>query len=261
MSAQRPVVSDLRLEKLLLGELDADDEKGLRAAMDADEALRQRYQELEASNAAILASYPPQTMALRIMQKAGQAAGVDSARRMSILWPALVSVPIAAAIALLLVVGPNGAPGSSTEVGLEPTRVKGDTGPALFVFRQAGGAEELLVEGQSATKGDVLQLRYAGRGMKYGLIFSLDGLGKVTRHMPVRGPYSQALEKSGVSTLPMAFALDDAPIMERFYFVAAMERFSVDKVLESAEDLAAGVRKTLDLPVGAVAVTFTVTKR
>jgi hypothetical protein len=167
---------------------------------------------------------------------------------------------MAAAVALLLVFSPV-APRPEVVPGLEPTRIKGDTAPALFVYRQAGSAEELLVDGQSAGAGDVLQLRYAGRGMKYGLIFSLDGRGAVTRHLPLEGSHAQALESKGTGTLPMSYVLDDAPLMERFYFVAARNRFSVDEVLASAEELAAGRARELVLPPDSVTVTFTLKKR
>lgn len=261
MNGRSSLVPDLQLEKLALGELEAAEAERLRAVMESDAVLKSRLARLKESDREILAKYEPSNMAWRIAQRAHSARESASLRRpFALPWPVLVSVPMAAAVALLLVFSPV-APRPETVPGLEPTRIKGESAPALFVYRQAGSSEELLVDGQSAGAGDVLQLRYAGRGRKYGLIFSVDGRGEVTRHLPREGSQAQALESKGAGTLPMSYVLDDAPVMERFYFVAAQSRFSVDEVLASAEELAAGRGRELVLPPDSATVTFTVMKR
>lgn len=258
MTAQHRQVPDLVLERFFLGELDGQAAQQVRELLATDTALQQRLKAIEMSNAQVMARYEPEDMARRIASRA-TSMSFASPRRVAWRWPVLAAVPVAAAVVLVLVFAPLSPPSTPANVP-EPIRIKGDTGPALFVYRQRGTKEELLVDGQVATSGDVLQLRYSGRGKGFGLIFSLDGRGKVTRHLPAQGGDAVALPKSGVGTLPVAYALDDAPQFERFYFVAADRRFEIDQILLSAEDLAAGVRTALLLPSGVVAVSFTVVK-
>ncbi|HEX8539626.1 MAG TPA: ActD-like protein, partial [Cystobacter sp.] len=71
-----------------------------------------------------------------------------------------------------------------------------------------------------------------------GVIFSVDGRGTVTLHAPERGLDAMPLAPSGTHALPQAYALDDAPAFERFFFVTSDDPFSLEEVLAPARVLA-----------------------
>ena len=73
------------------------------------------------------------------------------------------------------------------------------------------------------------------------MIFSIDGGGVVTIHLPTDGRESGSaaeLETGGEVRLPFSYELDAAPRFERFFFVAADEPFSLAPVLSRARELA-----------------------
>ena len=73
--------------------------------------------------------------------------------------------------------------------------------------------------GTLARSGDLVQIAYRSDGLAYGAIFSVDGRGAVTRHLPAAGEQAVPLAKR--DTLDFAYELDDAPRWERFYLVAS----------------------------------------
>jgi len=101
------------------------------------------------------------------------------------------------------------------------TRVKGS--PRLVAFRQVGDQVERLAQDTVVHAGDVIQLRYNVGGQGYGMIASVDGAGAVTLHFPLgEDPPPEATAVSPeTATLPDAYALDDAPRFERFFFITA----------------------------------------
>jgi hypothetical protein len=227
--------SDWRLERYLLGEAPADELQETRETLARDEGLRARLEELERSNAELLARHPPRAMA----------AAIDArARREPETGPRpgfVIATALAASVAVFAAVGPLGRdPGRSDDV----TRIKG-LAPHLLLYRQNGAAgAEPLAPGTTARANDVVQIAYQAAGHRYGVIISIDGRGTVTRHLPAAGP-DAAILAPGPAALPQAFRLDDAPRFERFYLVTAAQPFPVTTV-EGAIRKRAGDR--LDLP-------------
>jgi hypothetical protein len=84
-------------------------------------------------------------------------------------------------------------------------------------------------------EGDLIQLRYNAGGKKFGVIASVDGAGEVTLHYP--GAEDAPPEDTALSMKPTplahAYALDNAPRFERFFFITA------DKPIELAPCIAA----------------------
>ncbi len=164
-----------------------------------------------------------------------------------------------AVVVVVLVVGrsggPRGAPqgedpaaSETSAAESETTRVKGDL--RLMVYRKAGERAERLADGAAVRAGDLLQLRYNGGGRRHGLIASIDGAGAVTLHFPDSPEAPTALGER-TTDLPHAYALDDAPRFERFFFIAADQPIDVARTLSALRALAArpdSERAALELP-------------
>ena len=135
----------------------------------------------------------------------------------------------------------------------EDGRVKGP--PRLLAFRQVGQQIEQLKQNAVVRAGDVIQLRYKPAGQNYGVIASVDGAGVVTLHYPLREDAPpQATAMAPVTTaLPNAYALDDAPGFERFFFVTASEPLDVRATLSAVRSLSRRddrATASLELPDG-----------
>jgi hypothetical protein len=235
-------VLDIDIERYVLGELPEDRAKALEQILDLDAETRARVEAIKADNRAILEAYPPHLMAVQIGARAEEATAKRAAARRRVMIPAISAVIATTAAVLVVVILPYGPPSESMNSGhdvLEVTRIKGPTEPTLYVFRQGEKGEVALNEETAVSAGDVIQLKYAAKGQKYGIIFSVDGRGAVTLHYPASKGESAKIEPRGVHALQYSYELDDAPRFERFFFVTAEKPFDVSDVLEKGEALGA----------------------
>lgn len=258
MTAERERVPDLVLEQYALGELPPLERAKLDEALEADPELRSRLEEIELSNREILEEYPPAQIAAAIKGKMLSQAGAErqSSFRGRIgprAFRPAAALPIAAA--LLVVAGLALARTGLFPSNDELTRAKGGA-PRISVYRQGASGPESLGNGAKAAAGDLLQLRYSAGNDRYGAIFSVDGRGTITYHLPAdsvpSGP-APAIEARG-SILPSSYELDDAPAFERFFLVSSREGFDLSVVAKAAGELAGEGRlaesEALDLPRG-----------
>jgi hypothetical protein len=228
-----PTISDLMLEQYNLGELPAAQRRIVQEELDRDEILRGRLAAIRRSDEEIRAAYPAERVVplVRERARAERPAGGRRPRKLPTLaW----AIPAAAAVLILL----------SLPLVLrtpDDTRLKG-VAPHLLVFRKTTAGAEELRPGSVARRGDVLQLSYAAGDAKYGVIFSVDGRGTITWHVPVgyAGGARSAppLDPKGPVVLPSAYELDDAPGFERFFLVYASAPFDVSEVERVARALA-----------------------
>ncbi|ATB33915.1 ActD-like protein [Melittangium boletus] len=249
---------DWLLERIALGELPPDELAEARARLAREPDGDARLAALEAENQALLARRPPAAVAREVEVRARRA---SPERR---LLPALALVPVLAGLALLMVppdpapVGMSGGDSALTEV----TRAKG-LRPRLLVHRDGASGPEELAEKTLAQAGDVVQLSYVAGDAAYGAILSVDGRGVVTLHAPESGASALPLSSSGAHALPHAYALDDAPAFERFFFITSDQPFALEPVLAAARDLAASDDAhlvPLALPPGLGQTSFTLEK-
>ena len=231
-------ISDLHLEQYVLGELSAEEGRAVRDALEADEILRARLEEIKRSDGEILASFPSVRMAPLIEERMRSESA--SPRR----FPPVLTffVPLAAAaLVIVSVIGVRGAIMQSTGSGQDVTRPK--IQPHVLVYRKTADGIEKLENGLRVRRGDVLQLAYFSGEAKYGVIFSIDGRGVVTFHLPPdyagQSQFSQELDQQGETALASAYELDDAPAFERFFLVWSFSRFDVREVRKAAVALAA----------------------
>lgn len=219
--------------------------------------LAERVAALQAENAAELAAYPAAPAVAQIEARV-RVAKQRRRQQRRLAWLAATSTAVAAA-AVMLVVTRHGTTTQQVAVGEEPdegpedTRVKGP--PRLVAFRQSGDHAEQLTQDALVHAGDLIQLRYKPVTARYGVIASLDGAGVVTLHFPSRedAPAAATALVPTPTSLPTAYALDDAPSFERFFFITADHPLDVAQTLASVRALAGhpdAASASLELPSG-----------
>ncbi|MDJ0766261.1 MAG: ActD-like protein [Myxococcota bacterium] len=242
-------VPDIILERLALGELSPEREEEVRKCLEQNPDQQERFDALITSNEEILSRYPAAVMGAEIRARAAKesvAAREWTLPRFAI--PVLASAAVAVAALWILV--PVSVERSIPHPAgvLDTVRSKGDTDPALFVYRKGQRKEQQLSNGARVRTGDVLQLKYAARGASNGVIFSVDGWGAVTLHFPTAPDKPTALNETGTHALAFSYELDDAPAFERFFFVTSTDSINVERVLASGRRLGASASGVLELP-------------
>jgi len=220
---------DFVLERYRLNELPAGETARLERQASRDARLRERLSALDRSDAAIRreAAVLAAGVAARLANRGGDR---RASRPLRVgLWAAG-----SMAAALLLAVALRPAP----RAGAPPTADAGDRikGPAatMVVYRQTPGGSERLDPGAHAREGDVVRVGYRVAGPAFGVIFSVDGRGVVTRHFPRDRAEAAPLGDGQIVLLDRAYELDDAPVFERFYFIAGRAPFEVGPVIDAA---------------------------
>lgn len=223
---------ELTLERYRLGELSEAEARSVSEALEANLALHERLAAIERSDQEILDAEPPQQFAASVQGRLRDAVTRESLTRtgswkMALAWG--LSLTVIATGALLWRNGPRGRSQVSDAIpGGE--RLKG-LGPSLLLFRKADDRPiERLVPGALAHARDLVQVAYQAGGSRYGVILSIDSRGVVTRHFPASGDQAGRLQPNGPSALRSAYRLDDAPKVERFYFIASDDPFALPPV-------------------------------
>jgi len=188
---------------------------------------------LQAADAAELAAHPPAPAIAQITARVAVECRARTQRRRRQLG--LVVLATSTAAALVLVRTAREPTARDVHLDQEVTRVKG--GARLLAFRQVGEQVERLEQDAIAHAGDMIQLRYHAGGQRHGMIASIDGAGVVTLHFPADETTSTAIA-SDTTALPHAYALDDAPRFERFFFITASQPIDVDRTLAALRTLA-----------------------
>jgi len=225
-------IPDILLERFLLRECSPDEERLVNDALAKDPSLKGRISELARSDSEILAAYPADAEAGLI----GERAGTEKRRRS---FRAVAVPALGLAAAFLLVLLPLGRVHDAASV-----RTKGDA--RLLIYARKGNGEVLLSRGAAAREGDVLQVAYQVPKKKFGVIFSVDGVGALTLHYPSSANGATGLASGRRTALPEAYQLDNAPDYEAFFLVVSDSPLLASKILKTAGRLAG-------LPAAAVA--------
>lgn len=227
-------VSNYRLEKLVLGELSAEE----TAALLRDPEVVRRAETLRADNERILARHPLRLPAAGFDQARSPAPsglGAALSRLRDALSYRLGPVPVAAFAAFAVVFGSvffvrGGLSGD------DGTRLKGQPA-SLYLYRKTASEAVELRDGASARQGDTIQAAYAASERLYGFIFSLDGSGRLTSHYPEAGRAAAELDRGELRVLDSAYILDDAPRYELFLLVASRRPFDLEMVERAALEI------------------------
>lgn len=209
--------------------------------------LAERVAALRDDNAAELARHPAEPAVAQIEARVAELRDRERrAARRRRRWLSGLALAMSAATVLLVVRGTRPPPGevvteadeTTNDAANDGTRVKGAA--RLIAFRQVGEQVEQLEPDAMVRAGDLIQLRYNAGGRGYGVIASVDGAGVVTLHYPLRedAPPEATAMAPQPTALPHAYALDDAPRFERFFFITANAPLDVGQTLAALRALA-----------------------
>jgi hypothetical protein len=253
-------ITDLTLERYILGELHQDQMDSIRRALELDTGLRERLEKLIESNNTILKRYPASEIANTISLKLHTKRVRAQEKEEKVPWyympfqsPLITSLGL---VAIVMSISLLPHQNRAFETSHSETRIKG-LKSHLIVFRKIKDAPgvEMLHNLSEANQGDILQLGYVVIDKNYGCILSLDGRGTVTQHFPQTPDSSTLLVKGKDVLLPRAYELDNAPQFERFFFVTSDNPIDIPAVHNSIVTLTQKHRKSLqtdslDLPQG-----------
>jgi anti-sigma-K factor RskA len=243
MSVETKRITDLVLERYVLGELDADHAAELSAQLKSDPELARRVAAIVSSNDEILAQYPPERMALDIRARAGAAPKRANSNR----WLMVAAPLVAAAAVAMFVLIPQGQRDGGGPLGpeiVDTTRTKGVLAPELVILRQDEDGTARLGPGSDVAPGDKLQFGYIAGGAKHGVIGIVDGTG-ASAVLSADG----RLEWSGEVVLPDAIELEETGGFLRVVFIAddvevdeAAIRRALEEVAQSDDPAGAELR-------------------
>ena len=260
------------LEEIKNSEVNAENFYSIYGKENIEAALK----DLKKSDEEILNTYSVESMRAAVAGKlaAGKlkANNNESRQEANILkFPAARFITYAAAAVLLAaIVIPAGLKNSKIAAANAPTeRVKGNahtpasTDPQIKRYRQQGREIQALKDGDFARSGDIIQITYNSGSDEYGVIFSVDGNGNITRHFPENSWQAAHLEKSQDETpLDFSYELDNAPDFECFVMVTSKKEFSLEDIeskIKNKTDIDY-ITKLSYLPKKTEGVTFTLEK-
>ncbi len=245
------------LEEIKNSEVDAKNFYSIYGKENIEVAIK----DLEKSDEEILNTYSVQAMKAAV-------AGKIARKRISAMR---IVTYAAAAVLLAAVVIPVGLRNTRLNGGNTATeRVKGNaaassafTDPQIKLYRQKGREIQALNDGDFARSGDVIQITYNGGQDQYGVIFSVDGNGNITRHFPENSWQAAQLEKRN-DEIPLDFSyeLDNAPDFECFIMVTSKKAFSLEDIeskIKNKTDIDY-LTKLSYLPKKTEGITFTLEK-
>jgi len=240
------------LERYLLGELPRKRMEEIGRILGQDAELSGQLAALQKSGQDILQAYPPETVIPGIQRKfQGLQVREETRPRSKAVRRLLYASPVLVSALVFLFIVVFKAPVS------EDTRIKGPesvdlTKSQLLIYRKANDEVHLMRNGDSAHRGDLLQVAYVSAGDPCGVIFSIDGSGAVTLHYPDDDLSPAVLQPNKQVPLKTSYELDDAPEFERFFFITAPSEIDVAAILRQAERLAEKPERArlaaLDLP-------------
>jgi len=231
--------SRLQVSRLLAGELEAEEERRVRAHLEGCDRCRQAARELEAEKAVFQSEVPFETFANRVASKQRQL----SRRR----WAGPVSLALAAGLSALVLAGPLQSvvfPSGPT------TRSKGSSALSLYV----GGASaqaRLARDDEPLAQGERVRVGYQAGDRRYLLVLSVDEAGEVTALYPERGQSLPADASPGTHLMDDSLELTGTG-HERVVAVFTDEPLSVEEAVAAAtRELAraGGVAKMGPLPL------------
>ena len=259
------------LEEIKNSEVDAENFYSIYGKENIEAALN----DLKKSDEEILNTYSVESMKAAVAGKLAanklKANNTESREEANILrFPAVRFITYAAAAVLLAaIVIPAGLKNSKLAAANAPTeRIKGNAAPAskdpqIKLYRQKGREIQALNNGDFAHSGDIIQITYNAGSEEYGVIFSVDGNGNITRHFPENSWQAAQLEQRPDETpLDFSYELDNAPDFECFIMVTSKMQFNLEDIeskIKNKTDIDY-ITKLSYLPKKTEGVTFTLEK-
>ena len=225
-------LSDLRLDRWMMGELDQSDRRAAGDHLDGCGACQKRLAELERDREHFRAELPPLVgMAERAKQVAKPRP--NKARTWRWQWrlaPALVAC--AAIVIALIVTRDRGRP-LGEDMPVDTTRVKGDAHLSWFVQR---GGSVSAGDGQvPVLPGDQVRFALSSQEPKYVAIISVDGDQNVSIYHPA-GARAERVAAGREVPLPSAIELDGVLGPEVVYGFLCSEPIEVEQLRQRIAD-------------------------
>ena len=224
------------LEAIKNSEVDAKDFYSTYGKENIETAIN----DLKKSDEEILNTYSVEAMRAAV---AGKLAGNKTEEKAAA--PVILKFPVtrivsyaAAAVLLAALIIPAGLKNTKVGASRAPTeRVKGaapsnaSSEPQIKLYRQQGREIQALNNGDFAHSGDIIQITYNAGSDAYGVIFSVDGNGNITRHFPENSwNAAQMLRSNDEIPLDFSYELDNAPDFECFILVTSKNEFSLEDI-------------------------------
>jgi hypothetical protein len=216
----------LILERLSLGELSEQERERLNREFGTD-FLNAEVERLRQENASTLSSYPIRSMASEIRSKQTRERDVSVPLGVKAKWMGVGLAVACAALALFYIQPP---------VQTEDHIILKGGDPRLTIYRKAKDGAERLAANAMVHDGDLLQVRYVASGAKFGVIYSIDGNGAITRH-DKQGATPTSLKSGGEIDLGHSYELDDAPEFEIFVFMTGEQSVPTSELLNSIKNV------------------------
>ncbi len=224
-------ISDLKLERYLLGELPEKEMRDFQERELSDEIFAARVREMREQGKRFVAENPFEALEAK-MDAADEAAdgNVISGLWLKVAAALVIALGVFSMVVLNRNVETYSGESATMEVAManvdDGTRIKGMSA-SLEVWKKTGDSAVQMVNLGDASEGDEIQLRYRVPQKCFGMLFSMDGNGTVTMHMG-DGNNAIELEPGKMTTLPFAYKLDNAPKFEKFFLLTSQKSFAID---------------------------------
>lgn len=226
------------LEQINSSELNAADYYAIYGKQEIEDSLAK----LRQSDQEILNKYKPEQMRAKIESKLNKKPVILNANfiryaQFAAAAAFLCAIIIPASMRAKSNANPSNVSPIAAETSSESVRIKGNANtksignpnPQINLYRQDGDKITTLSNGAFAKSGDVIQITYNAGNKEYGVIFSVDGNGNITRHFPENSWQAEALEHDfGEIPLDFSYELDNAPDFECFIMVTSKQQFTLD---------------------------------
>lgn len=251
-------ISDILVERYILGELNADQTKEFQLLEISDSEFKARVESLRASNVEILNDYPAPFFTERIRTALPQTKKLKNKKRSPfLLWSfGLSSVLLASVWGFILINHSNVTP-TNIQSDNDTIILKGDTAD-LTLYRKTASGGEKITDGSPAREGDSIQISYRS-SKPYGMILSIDGRGTITYHLPKSVLGAAKIKIGQTVLLDQSYTLDDAPMYERFVFAVSDSPIDAKQILTAVKSSKGEPSKLQKIP-GVYFSLFSLTK-
>jgi hypothetical protein len=235
-------ISNLMLERYNLGELSLEEKSFIDKKMESDSDLQKRLSDIKRSDFEFRNHFPAEFIPSRnTNNRSNQFDQYKEQPRKRNTFTVISGI---CAAALLMAIA---FPMIWNQVN--PANLNGDRAKGMASLGQSAetdlsvylktGAESVEYEGLPLHEGNTIQLAYTVPGVRYGVIYSIDGRSNVTLHYPYAINGNTQLISDKQTALEEAYVLDDAPDYEVFFFVVSKTPLDTETVISDAESIVA----------------------
>ncbi|MDR2900849.1 MAG: hypothetical protein LBV20_04965 [Treponema sp.] len=236
-------ISNLMIERYRLGELSQDEKVFFDNRIASDPELQVRLSDLNREDFEFRNKYPADLVLNRGNQQ-GQGPQDQQAKKLNTftiisgICAAVLFVGISFPMIWNQVSSANNS--GDRAKGMAPLFKSVETDLSVYLKT---GQESTVYEGIPLHQGNTIQLAYTVPGVRYGVIYSVDGRSNVTLHYPYSVNGNTQLVSDKQTALEEAYMLDDAPDYEVFFFVVSKTPLDTQSIINNAESIANKAQK------------------